>query len=79
MQVNSYLLIPSSPGSSSTPLTLYNTAFYPPHGGVEGLSLHMTKPPQSIGATPSLSLNFWFLIRSINAWSHIHLSIRIYV
>ena len=32
-----------------------------------------------IGATPSLSLNSWFLIRSIKVFPHIHLSIRIFV
>ena len=32
-----------------------------------------------IGATPSLSLNSWFLIRSIKVFPHIHLSIRISV
>ena len=62
MQVNFYLLTPSSPGSFSTPFILYYSAFYPPHRDVESLSLRMTKPPQSIfriftdiGATPSLS------------------------
>ena len=30
-----------------------------------------------IGATPSLSLNSWFLIQSINVWPHIHLNICI--
>ena len=46
----------------------------------------MSKQPQSIfayfseiGATPSLSLNSWFLIRSINVCPHIHLNIRISV
>ena len=86
MQVNSHLLIPNSPGSASTPLTLYYNAFYRPHWGGKSHSLHMSKPPQfifahfrEIVATPSLSLNSWFLIQPINVCPHIHLSIRISV
>ena len=49
-QVNFYLLIPSSSGFSSSPLTLYYNAFYSPHRGGESLSLHMSKPSHSIFA-----------------------------
>ena len=49
-QVDFYLFVSSSPGSSSTPLTLYYNTFYSPHKGGESLSLHMSKPSQSIFA-----------------------------
>ena len=87
--INFYLLIPSSPRSSSTPLTLYSSTIMlstlltgaamvflctcPNH-----LNLFSRIFPE-IGVTPNLSLNSWFLIRSINVCPHIHPGIRIFV
>src|SRR5690242_407878 len=86
MQVNSYLLIPSSPGLPrlllpstlifSTLLTSASKVFLCTWPNHLNLFSHIFS---DIGATPSLFLNSWFLVRSINVCPHIHLSICISV